>query len=77
MKLDKTTMLIAFGVITYFLLQFYKEYARNKAVSDANQQEYDEYANTQYLNMTKPHEYKDWEIMINHMFDPGNLFGFR
>lgn len=77
MKGDKTTMLVALAIVVYFLIQFYKEYSKGKARSDKAQQDYDEYANTQYLNQTKKHEYKDWEYTANHILDPGNLFGFR
>lgn len=77
MPKDKFTILLALGIVIYFLIQFYKEYAKNKLVTDRAQREYDEYANTQYINMTKPHEYKDWEYTVNNFLDPANIFGFR
>jgi hypothetical protein len=77
MKEGGLTKIVAVAVIVYFLVQLYKEYAKNQAVRNASQMEYDKLANQQYIEGTKPKEYKDWEIYANAILDHANLFGFR
>jgi len=75
--MDKLLTLGAIALVVYFLLEFYKDYAKASAAKRKSQMDFDEMTNLQYIQQTQPEQYKDWEKMVNKVFDPGNLFGMR
>lgn len=75
--MKKIFMLVGIVVILHYALKYYKEFSLMRSKNFDKQLAADQLANEQYLEVTKPQEYEDWEIAANAILDPANLFGFR
>ena len=73
----KLFILVAIAVIMYYMLEYYKIASKEQREAAIRQDEIDRQVNDQFLEVTAPKVYKDWEYTANYILDPANLFGFR